>query len=276
MANAMEIAPSKGMQALPPTRCVAPVVHSPCEGDGQNWPLASAGIVVPAVATPQPRRCWTRTSLLQQSNMVYIVLEHKQTDTYVPIHFRFPLNRVPHQVENAYHLMATTSGYASNNQFSGLTASDDEVSDNGTAETIVESINSHMANLSASVLIQSNASNNANTAIFYASMQQMAANKAQHNNEHERMIQQFAMMTTYQPGQQQFVNQNRLRVTAGDGVCSQSLYLHQHNIGRRRNNGPLREAEAAVATDPGLPGSSTNLITDLFQSLAKMGFKLMW
>ena len=26
----------------------------------------------------------------------------------------------------------------------------------------------------------------------------------------------------------------------------------------------------------GLPGSSTNLIMDLFQSLAKMGFKLMW
>jgi hypothetical protein len=32
--------------------------------------------------------------------------------------------------------------------------------------------------------------------MFNASMQQMAANKAQHNNEHARMIQQFAMTTT--------------------------------------------------------------------------------
>ena len=40
----MEIAPNKGMHALPPTRRIAPVVHAPGEGDGQNWPLASAGI----------------------------------------------------------------------------------------------------------------------------------------------------------------------------------------------------------------------------------------
>ena len=58
------------------------------------------------------------------------------------------------------------------------------MSDNGTTKTIVESINSHMANLSPSVLTQSNASNDANTAIFNASMQQMAANKAQCNQEH--------------------------------------------------------------------------------------------
>jgi hypothetical protein len=94
------------------------------------------------------------------------------------------------------------------------------VSDNGTAKTIVESINSHMANLSASVLTQSNASNDANTAIFNVSMQHMAANEAQRNNEHARMLQQFAMMTTYQPISQQFANQNRLRVTAGGGALS--------------------------------------------------------
>jgi hypothetical protein len=106
-------------------------------------------------------------------------------------------------------IAATASGYASNNQFAGLTAND-KASDDGTAKTIVESINSDMANLTVSVLTQSNASNNTNTAIFNASMQQMAANEAQRNNEHARMIQQFAMMTTNQPGPQQFTTQNRL------------------------------------------------------------------
>ena len=53
-----------------------------------------------------------------------------------------------------------------------------------------------MANLTASVITQSNAANNANTTMFNMSMQQMAVNKAQRNNEHARMIQQFAMMTT--------------------------------------------------------------------------------
>ena len=91
---------------------------------------------------------------------------------------------------------------------------------NSTTKTIVESINSHMANLSASVITQSNASNNTNTAIFNASMQQMAANKAKRNNEHAQMLQQFAMMKTYQPGSQQFANQNRLRVMAGSGALS--------------------------------------------------------
>ena len=53
MADAMGIAANKGMHALPPTQRVVPVVHAP-GGDGQNWPLASAGKAVPAVATPQP------------------------------------------------------------------------------------------------------------------------------------------------------------------------------------------------------------------------------
>jgi hypothetical protein len=105
--------------------------------------------------------------------------------------------------------MSTASGYASNNQFTGL-AAEDNVSDDGTAETIVEYISSHMANLSASVLTQSNTSNNANTAIFNMSMQQMAANKAQRNNDQTRMLQQFTMMTNNQPGPQQFSGQNRL------------------------------------------------------------------
>jgi hypothetical protein len=56
MADAMEIAPNEGMLALPPLRHVAPVVHAPGKGDGQNWPLVSAGIVVAAAATLQPRQ----------------------------------------------------------------------------------------------------------------------------------------------------------------------------------------------------------------------------
>ena len=57
MADATEIAPNEGMHALPPTRRVARVVHAPGKGDGQNWPLASAGKAVAAAATPQPRKC---------------------------------------------------------------------------------------------------------------------------------------------------------------------------------------------------------------------------
>ena len=77
-----------------------------------------------------------------------------------------------------------------------------------------------MANLTASVLTQSNTSKDTNTTLFNASVQQIAANEVQHNNEHARMIQQFAMMTTNQPGQQQFATQNRLRVMAGGGTLS--------------------------------------------------------
>ena len=55
MADAMEIAPNKGMPALPPLPRVAPYVHAPGERVGQNWLLASAGIAVAVAATPQPR-----------------------------------------------------------------------------------------------------------------------------------------------------------------------------------------------------------------------------
>ncbi len=64
-----------------------------------------------------------------------------------------------------------------------------------------------MANISASVLSQSNASNYANTPIFNALMQQVTANKAQCNNNHNCMLQQFAMMTTNPHGAQQFSSQ---------------------------------------------------------------------
>jgi hypothetical protein len=63
-------------------------------------------------------------------------------------------------------------------------------------KTIVNSINTHMANLSASVLLQTTASTEANTTQLKASMQQIAANKTQSNREHALMMQQFAMMST--------------------------------------------------------------------------------
>ena len=56
MANRIEIAPNKGMHALPPTQRIAPVVHVPGKGDGQNWLLTSARIAVAAAATQQPRQ----------------------------------------------------------------------------------------------------------------------------------------------------------------------------------------------------------------------------
>ena len=58
MADAMEITPNEGMPALPPLPPVAPDVHAPGKGVGQNWPLASAGIAVAVAATPQPRNAF--------------------------------------------------------------------------------------------------------------------------------------------------------------------------------------------------------------------------
>ncbi len=55
MTDAMEIVSNKGIPALYPLPPVVPVVHAPGEGDGQNWPSASAGIAVAAVVTLQPR-----------------------------------------------------------------------------------------------------------------------------------------------------------------------------------------------------------------------------
>jgi hypothetical protein len=97
---------------------------------------------------------------------------------------------------------ATQSGYASNNCFASITAIED-ISDNGTTETIVKSINTHMANLSTSNLMQSTVLNDGNTAALHALMQQVAANKAQRNTKHNCMMQQFAMMTTTQSAVQQ-------------------------------------------------------------------------
>jgi hypothetical protein len=95
-------------------------------------------------------------------------------------------------------ITAAASGYATNNQFAGLAAGDDVdiVSDAGTTKTIVNTINTHMANLSASVLTQTTASNKANAAQLKTSMQQIAGNETQRNREHALMMQQFVMMLT--------------------------------------------------------------------------------
>jgi hypothetical protein len=59
MADDREIDQNNTIPTLP-LPGAAPLVHTPGEGDGQNWPLASAGIAVAAVATMQPWRHWTR------------------------------------------------------------------------------------------------------------------------------------------------------------------------------------------------------------------------
>ena len=46
----MEIAPNDTIPALPPLPGASPLVHIPRVGDGQTWPLASAGIAVAVAA----------------------------------------------------------------------------------------------------------------------------------------------------------------------------------------------------------------------------------
>jgi hypothetical protein len=54
MADAMETARNEGIPALPPLQPVAPVVHMPDEGDGQNRLSASDVSVIGASTTPTP------------------------------------------------------------------------------------------------------------------------------------------------------------------------------------------------------------------------------
>jgi hypothetical protein len=69
-------------------------------------------------------------------------------------------------------ITAAASGYATNNQFASLAAGEDvdNMSDAGTTKTIVNTINTHMANLSALVLTQTTVSNEANAAQLKTSM----------------------------------------------------------------------------------------------------------
>ena len=54
MADAMETARNEGIPALPPLPDVAPVVHMPGEGDGQNRQSASDVSPIGASTTPTP------------------------------------------------------------------------------------------------------------------------------------------------------------------------------------------------------------------------------
>ena len=53
MADTMEIVPNEGIFAFPPLPGVAPLVHMPGAGDGQNWPSATEGSADEAT-TPNP------------------------------------------------------------------------------------------------------------------------------------------------------------------------------------------------------------------------------
>jgi hypothetical protein len=94
-------------------------------------------------------------------------------------------------------MMAAQGRYVTNNQFAGL-AANDEISDNGTAETIAgmiaDTITSHMAFLSA----QTAASLETNASQINASLQQLAANNNQLHQQQQIMMQQMAMLLTNQ------------------------------------------------------------------------------
>jgi hypothetical protein len=84
--------------------------------------------------------------------------------------------------------MMTTSqgGYASRNRFAGLTVTNKEyVSNDNTAKTIAGPINSHFANLSA----QMAATIKANTMQVNASLQQLANNNTQLQQQQQAMMQ---------------------------------------------------------------------------------------
>jgi hypothetical protein len=89
----------------------------------------------------------------------------------------------------------TTSqgGYTLRNHFAAFAkATNEEVSDDDTAETITTTINSHMENLSA----QTAASLDTNMTQINASLQQLAINNAQLHQQQHLMMQQMAMLMT--------------------------------------------------------------------------------
>jgi hypothetical protein len=79
-------------------------------------------------------------------------------------------------------------GYASFNRFASLTTNNN-VSDDNTAETIAGIISSHMASLSTSVSAQTTVSNDANTSLINTSLQQFAVNKNMQNQQHQQKMQ---------------------------------------------------------------------------------------
>jgi hypothetical protein len=76
--------------------------------------------------------------------------------------------------------------------FQANIATDDDLLDENTAETIAITINSHMANLSA----QTVASLEANMTQINASHQQLATNNAQLHQQQQSLMQQMALLMT--------------------------------------------------------------------------------
>ncbi len=76
------------------------------------------------------------------------------------------------------------------NCFEGLTAKEDDVSDDDMAETIVGMINLHMANLSLQTMVIIEASRTQ----VNATLQQMATNQAELQQQQQQMMQQMSMM----------------------------------------------------------------------------------
>jgi hypothetical protein len=91
-------------------------------------------------------------------------------------------------------MTAGQGGYTSCNRFTPFqsnNATDDNISDNNTAETIAFTINSHMANL----LAQTAASLEANATQINASLQQLATNNVQLHQQQQSLMQQIALLT---------------------------------------------------------------------------------
>ncbi len=87
--------------------------------------------------------------------------------------------------------MSAQGGYTGGgNCFAGLTAEEDNVSDNNTAETIAWTINLHMVNL----LLQTAVTIKASRMQVNVTLQQMATNQAQLQQQQQQMMQQMAMM----------------------------------------------------------------------------------
>jgi hypothetical protein len=92
-------------------------------------------------------------------------------------------------------MMAGQGGYTSCNRFAPFqanNATDGNILDDDAAETISNTINSHMANLSA----QTAAFLEANATQINASLQQLATNNAQLHQQQQSLMQQMALLTT--------------------------------------------------------------------------------
>jgi hypothetical protein len=85
--------------------------------------------------------------------------------------------------------ITATSRYT--NKCAGLSV-EDEVSDDNTAETIVGTINTHMANLSTQIT----ASIEANVTQIKTLLQQLATNNNQLNLQQQAILQQMAILST--------------------------------------------------------------------------------